>query len=160
MREIDENGLRLCDMQAKIFAGTLTATQCGSAVFIRRFMFSRFARRMDNESYLYETSTENDVYAEIEEEYGKTNYGKERYSYNELYWIGYIYRYWCYTYQMESKKVYKIISPRELKKLYFPYHSLDPNNAIERIVEAKGIQKEDLVIKGVRVLRKIREKHQ
>lgn len=156
MREIDENGLRLCNMQAKIFAGTLKELQCGSAVFIRRFMFSFFAERMDDDSFLYETSNEQDAYREIEQEYGSTNYGSEKYSYDELYWMGYLYRYWCYVYQTESKKVYRIISPRELRKLYFPYHSLDTKNAIERILEAKGIEEEDKIEKGVKILRRIK----
>lgn len=54
----------------------------------------------------------------------------ERYSANELYWIGYLYRYWAYTRECGSKSVYKIIKPGDLKKLYFPYHSLDPAQAI------------------------------
>lgn len=152
---MDENGLRLCDMQAKIFAGTLKYTECSSAVFIRRFMLSEFARRMDSGSVLYETITETDVYSEIEAEYGKTSYGCENYSYDELYWIGYIYRYWCYIYATDSKKVYRIILPKELRKLYFPYHSLDPENAIERILEAKGIKNDDMIAKGVNILRNI-----
>lgn len=155
MREMDGNGLNLCDMQAKIFACTLKYTKCSSAVFIRRFMLSEFARRMDTGSVLYESSTIKDVYSEIEAEYGETAYGREQYSYDELYWMGYIYRYWCYIYQTSSKKVYRIILPGELRKLYFPYHSLDPKAAIERILEAKGIENEDMIAKGVKILRNI-----
>ena len=43
-------------------------------------------------------------------------------------------------------------------KLYFPYHSLDPEQAIERIKESKGIVPEDDIKRGVEILRKVREK--
>ncbi len=153
MKEIDENGLALSKMQAEIFAGTLENTDCGSAVFIRRFMLSRFAKRMDKEEFIFEASGITDSYSEIEEEYGITSYGSEKYSAEELYWMGYIYRYWCYTYETESKKVYRIISPKELRKLYFPYHSLDPAAAIERILEASGKANDDIIKRGVEILR-------
>ncbi len=157
MREINEDGLRLCEMQAEIFAGTKEAVKCSSAVFIRRFMLSEFAKRMDNESFLYENATPRDAYRAIEKEFGKSTYGKERYTHAELYWMGYIYRYWCFVWQLESKKVYKTILPPALRKLYFPYHSLDPKSAIDRILESKGLPPdEDMVAKGVEILRKLR----
>jgi len=54
-----------------------------------------------------------------------------------MYWIGYIYRYWCFTDTVSSKNLYRRIKPDELRKLYFPYHSMDPGQAVERIKEAK-----------------------
>ena len=91
----------------------------------------------------------------IDSEFGKTSYGKEKFSAEELYWIGYIYRYWCYTYDKTSRQVYKIIKPKELRDLYYPYHSLDPMQAIERILEAKKMKEEDLTQKGVQIFRGI-----
>ena len=74
---------------------------------------------------------------------------------NELYWMGYLYRYWCYTYEKTSKQVYRIIKPTELRKLFFPYHSLDNAAAIERILEAKNSREEDLTQRGVEIFRRI-----
>jgi hypothetical protein len=55
--------------------------------------------------------------------------------------------------------MYKIIKPNELKRLYFSYHSLDPAQAIERILESKGISSEDdMISRGVEILRRIRKK--
>ncbi|MEI3191800.1 MAG: hypothetical protein V8S36_06115, partial [Lachnospiraceae bacterium] len=62
-----------------------------------------------------------------------------KYSKNEIYWIGYIYRYFSYTYELSSVRVYKTIKPRELRELFVPYHSMDPSQAIERILEAKNL---------------------
>lgn len=76
--------------------------------------------------------------------------------------MGYLYRYWAYTYEISSKHVYKQMKANELRKLYYPYHSLDPAQAIERILESKGIEEEDYIEKGVRILREIlqREKNE
>ena len=66
-----------------------------------------------------------------------------------------MYRYWCYTRRISSKALYKMIKPEELRKVYYPYHSLDPAQAIERIIEANGLGEEDYIQKGVALLREI-----
>ena len=155
MKRIDEIGTKLCKMQADIFAASLTETECSSAIFARRFMNSNAAKRMDEGSFLFEASSIKSVMEELEEQFGQTDYGKVKYSENELYWMGYLYRYWCYTYEKTSKQVYKIIKPGELRTLFFPYHSLDTAEAIERILEAKGQREEDYTKRGVEILRDI-----
>ncbi len=40
---------------------------------------------------------------------------------------------------MTSVQVYKIVKPKELRELFLAYHTLDPSQAIERILEAKGL---------------------
>lgn len=80
-----------------------------------------------------------DILNMIEEEYGASKYGSVKYNLNELYWIGYLYRYFSYTYNMSSIQVYKIVKPKELRGLYLPYHTLDPSQAIERILESKNL---------------------
>ena len=155
MIQIDEIGNKLCKAQAKIFEASLSETSCSSAVFLRRYMNSDFAGRMDEGSYLFESNSEKSAIDEIEQQFGKSEYGKIRYSENELYWMGYLYRYWCYTYKKSSKQVYKIIKPAELRELFFSYHTLDTAAAIERILEAKNRREEDMTKRGVEILRKI-----
>ena len=55
MREFDESGLKLCRYQGELFEMSLVKTQCSSPVFLRRFMYSKTAERMDKESFLFET---------------------------------------------------------------------------------------------------------
>ena len=86
-----------------------------------RSMNSSVAERMDKGFFPFEASSNISVISEIEEEFGKTNYGKVKFSENEMYWMGYLYRYWCYTYGRTSKQVYRIIKPTELRTLFFPY---------------------------------------
>lgn len=155
MRKIDEIGLKLCKMQAEVFAASTRETNCSSPIFMRRFMNSQVAQRMDLGGFLFEACDTNQIFDEINTEFGESSYGKDKYSEAELYWIGYIYRYWSYTYQKTSKQIYKFIKPKELRSLYYPYHSLDPAQAIERILEAKGVNEKDLTAKGVKIMRDI-----
>lgn len=155
MKKIDEEGLKLCALQAEVFADSLTATQCSSLVFIRRFMNSEVAARMDRNGFLLEACDVTSIFNEVEAQYGPTSYGKERYGREELYWLGYLYRYWTYTYEKSSKQVYKQMKPKNLRKLYYPYHSLDPAQAIERILESSDSKEEDYTEKGVQILREI-----
>lgn len=59
---------------------------------------------------------------------------------------------------MTSTQVYKIIKPKELRDLFLPYHTLDPSQAIERILEAKGllIDEETELQRQYKILKKIR----
>ena len=155
MRKIDEIGLKLCKMQAEVFSDSVKETNCSSPIFMRRFMNSQVAQRMDLGGFLFEACDVNQIFQEIETEFGESSYGKEKYSEAELYWIGYVYRYWSYTYQKTSKQIYKFIKPKELRGLYYPYHSLDPAQAIERILEARDLNEEDFTARGVKIMRDI-----
>lgn len=155
MRAFDETGLKLSRMQAELFVLSASKLECSSPIFLRRFMLSKVAARMDQDGFLYEACTADGILQEIEEEFGATNYGREKYSTEELYWMGYLYRYWSYTYEKSSKQVYKLMKPKELRGLYYPYHSLDPAQAIDRILESKNLVEEDLTQKGVEILRRI-----
>ena len=139
MRKMNKDGLLLCDLQAKAFEMAVDFAQVSSEVFIRRFMNSNVAKAMDNESVLQTNIHEKDILNMIEEQYGKSEYGSVKYTHNEMFWIGYIYRYFCYTYEMTSIQVYKIVKPKELRGLFPAYHTMDSAQAIERILEAKGL---------------------
>lgn len=155
MRKLDDMGLKLCKMQAEIFEESVSLTRCSSPIFLRRFMYSDVASRMDHVGFLFEACNIQAVIEDIDNQFGETDYGKERYGTEELYWMGYLYRYWCYTFEKNSRQVYKIIKPKELRRLYYPYHSLDPAQAIDRILEAKQMKEEDFTRRGVEILREI-----
>lgn len=159
-REMDQVGLLLCDVQGKIFEQSVTSEECSSSIFIRRYMNSKFVSRMDNLTFINESMTIEEIFEELDIEYGKTSYGKIKFSVNEMYWIGYIYRYLSYVYQIDSKNAYKIIKGTELRHLFFAYHSLAPMNAIDRILEAKSIvldkDNHQLTKEGVEILRRIK----
>lgn len=156
MKIMDSYGLGLCRFQAELFENSRDNADCSSKIFIRRFMYSDLAVRMDSDGFLFEAVDVTDALHEIEAQFGPSDYGSEKFNKEELYWTGYIYRYWAYTSEKKSKQIYKTIKPEELRKLYFPYHSLDPEQAIERIKESKGGDYEDDIKRGVEVLRRVR----
>lgn len=145
MKKIDKDGLLLCELQATAFENSVDKLDSSSEIFIRRFMKSQIAKRIDNGSVLESNIQANDILELVEEEYGVSNYGSVKYTHNEIYWIGYIYRYFAITYELTSVQVYKIVKPKELRGLFLPYHTMDPSQAIERILEAKGILTDDVV---------------
>lgn len=151
MKDIDVNGLFLCKYQAKTFVESLSYDASSSAMFIKRFMNSQVGKRFDKHSPLFEANSEQELIDEVNAEYNNKVYGKEKYTKDEIYWIGYIYRYWAYTTDFSSKYIYKIIPVQELVKLYYPYHTLDPADAIDRIYEAKGIvdKDRDMLLKSI-----------
>ncbi len=156
MKKMDNYGLKLCKFQGELFQKSIDETACSSMIFIRRFMLSNLAKRMDREGFLFEAIDVTDALREIEIQFSPSDYGKVKFGREELYWTGYIYRYWAYITKKSSKQIYRIVKPEELRKFYFPYHSLDPELAIERIKESKGIKEEDDIKRGVEILRKVR----
>lgn len=139
IKKINRDGLLLCELQAIAFENSIDKMESSSEIFIRRFMKSKIAKRLDNQSILDSNIQTNDILQLVDEEYGATNYGSVKYTHNEMYWIGYIYRYFSFTYDLSSSQVYKIIKPKELRGLFLAYHTMDPSQAIERILEAKGM---------------------
>lgn len=161
MRDMDSLGLKMCSYQAVLFERSIEITDCSSRIFIRRFMNSKLARRMDRIGFMYDSLDVSDAIREVEEQYGVSAYGVEKFTVEEMHWIGYIYRYWSYIAEKSSKEIYKIMKPEALRKLYFPYHSLDPIQAIERMMETTMPEEQsgmDDIAKGVIALRKVRNK--
>lgn len=118
MRKFDATGLLLCDLQGKVFEKSAVLEGVSSEIFIRRFAYSKTAKLFDDASVLYASSIPEDVVEMVGEEYQYAQYGSNKFANEELYWIGYFYRYFSYTYEKSSKNVYKIIKPRELRILY------------------------------------------
>lgn len=161
MKRIDSLGLKICGYQAVLFENSIEKTDCSSGIFIRRFMNSDLAKRMDSFGFIFDSLDVSDAISEVENQYGKSAYGTEKFSVEEMHWIGYIYRYWAYVTEKSSKQIYKIMKPEKLRKLYFPYHSLDPMQVVERIMESiepEAQMEIDDIEKGVIALRKVRGK--
>lgn len=161
MKKMDSLGLKMCSYQAMLFEKSIDGTDCSSKIFIRRFMNSKLAKRMDSEGFMFESLDIADAIKEIEAQYGESFYGMEKFNVEELHWIGYIYRYWAYISGKSSKQIYKIMKPEQLKKLYLPYHSLDPLQAIDRIIdesESESSEEIDDISRGVIALRKVRNR--
>jgi YesN/AraC family two-component response regulator len=139
MKRIDRDGLLLCELQARLFEDSLKYEKSSSEVFIRRFMHSNVVKELDSTAILMTNLQPRDILKRLDEQYGVSEYGTVKYLADEMYWIGYIYRYYAYTYEKTSLQVYRTVKPKELRSLFLPYHTMDPAQAIDRILEAKGL---------------------
>ena len=109
MIKIDRDGKRLCDIQAELFEKSVSTQDMSSEVFVRRFMNSKIAIELDSKAFLDDSKTINDIFADLDLQYGKTTYGSLKYNKDIMYWVGYLYRYFCYTYDVSSKQAYKYL---------------------------------------------------
>ena len=158
MKELEKDGRLLCELQGKIFEKSVGEYGTSSAVFVRRYMNSDYAARMDRIGFIDRPTDEQEAFASLDAQYGSSQYGSELFSPEEMFWMGYIYRYWVCAYDVSSKAVYKTSNVREMHSVYYAYHTLDPLQAVQRLMEAKGLslQEEEQITAGVKILRKIR----
>ena len=103
MKELDKDGRILCELQGKIFERSAKEYTTSSAVFVRRYMNSDYAARMDREGFADRPTDVQDAFDSLDEQYGASQYGSLVYAQDELFWIGYIYRCWAYAYELSSK---------------------------------------------------------
>lgn len=149
MKNFDNKGLVICTLQAKLFEMSVQQSTLSSPVFIRYFMRSEEAVLLDDTSYLFSSSDCERIIHDMNEKYGKIQ-GNKKFSEQSMYWMGYLYRYFSYTRDINSKTVYGIIKPQELHALYLPYHTLDPGAAVDRILEAKNIKNQNLALDSLK----------
>lgn len=92
-------------------------------------------------------------------QFGRTDYGRIKYSMETLFWIGYMYRYIAYTREQSTKLVMNLFKLRQMEGVYYSFHTQSPewcvgslldmnnlsedvfdnNSRLKRIIEAKGL---------------------
>ena len=144
MKKLDFNERKLCQIQGEIFEKSIKRVETSSLIFIRRFMLSKLVVKFDDYSYFVTSLDINDCFEEISKEYGESMYGKIKYSKNEMFWIGYIYRALAILYKLSSKKIFSLFNSREIVKYYNIYHTFDIEDACERMMENIGYIPKDI----------------
>lgn len=138
MRAFDHNGLLLCEYQAKLFEKSFELN-CSSPVFIRRFLHSELSRKLDEGYSAFLSLDVNEGIESINNRYNDSSYGQEKYSKNSLFWVGYMYRYICYTREQSSSFVMKIFKHQQMNSVYYVYHTQDPEWCINNLLELNGL---------------------
>lgn len=134
MRKFDYNGLKLCKFQAEIFEKSVDL-DCSTPIFMRRFMHSKFAERIDlNETAFIILDSDDGLY-ELSLEYGKSTYGKIKFPKSSMYWIGYMYRYISYTREESTEFIMKTFDYNTMNELYYSFHTQDPEWVVESLLE-------------------------
>ena len=142
MRELDTNGLRLCEYQGKIFEKSIDRFDCSTAIFLRRFLHSDFLERLDKNNSALLSLDVNDCFDDIERQFGVTKYGSEKKNKEALFWVGYMYRYISYTRNVSTKFLFKTFDYEKLFELYQVYHTQDPEWCVKNILELYGLNEE------------------
>ena len=81
MKEFDHNGLLLTEYQGKLFERSADL-ECSTGIFIRRFLHSDLLKALDANNPASVSLDVNEGIDSITSQFGKSDYGKEKYSKN------------------------------------------------------------------------------
>lgn len=138
---MDSLQLKLCDIQGRLFE--LSAKQgYDSEKFVPFFMRSKVARALDSKYNRMQWAGEEYLLEEtIEESKGKCKQSDNVFSPEVMYWIGYVYRYWHYYKDETSAAIYRQTNVKTMKRNYLIFHTMDPELAIDDLIEIKRQKK-------------------
>ena len=123
----------LCDIQGRLFENS-AKKGLDSTDFIEKFMNSKTCEFMDMEYDRLQWAGEEYILENLLEETPLRPFG-EKYSNDELFWVGYLYRYWHLLTGEKSRDIYSQATARRMKDCYFGFHALDVSMAIEDLKE-------------------------
>lgn len=156
MRNFDHNGLLLAEYQGKLFEKS-NELNCSTGVYMRRFLHSDLLKKLDTNNTSYVSLDVSEGLNSILEQFGDSDYGKDKYSKNALFWMGYLYRYISYTREQSTKFVMKLFPYRQMNDVYYSFHTQDPEWCIQSLLEINNLT-ENIFDNNVRLKQVIREK--
>ena len=129
------NGLQLqfCDIQGRLFERSLIRN-LDSNEFINKFMNSETCGYFDLPFDRLQWAGEEYILENLLEEITVCAAG-ELYFKDEIYWIGYIYRYWHFLTGENSREIYFQADERLMRDCFSGFHTLDPAMAVENLKE-------------------------
>ncbi|MCM1192934.1 MAG: hypothetical protein NC123_15850 [Butyrivibrio sp.] len=125
---------QLCDIQGRLFELALEqGYDC--PLFIDFFMNSRAAAALDDVYDRLQWAGEEYILEELNEEAGGLKKAGTIYDREEMYWAGYVYRYWHYYTGQSSREIYETANAETLKDCWAGFHTLDVEMAIDDLQE-------------------------
>ena len=156
MREFDHNGLLLAEYQGKLFEKS-TELNCSSGIFLRRFLHSELLDQLDKNCPSLLTLDVAEGIDSILKQFGNTDYGKEKYPGNTMFWMGYLYRYVSYTRECSTRFIVQVFPYRQIKDVYYSFHTQDPEWCVQNLLELNHLT-ENIFDNNFRLKEIIREK--
>jgi hypothetical protein len=127
--------IKLCDIQGRLFELSLEKG-FDSESFVKHFMASKVAEDLDSTYNRMQWAGEEYIMEELIDECGDVlQMSGKLATKDEIYWIGYIYRYWHYYKDEKSKKIYKQAPYERMKINYLMFHTMAPEMAIDDLIE-------------------------
>ena len=156
MKNFDHNGLLLAEYQGKLFEKS-TELDCSTGIFLRRFLHSNLLEKLDTNQPSLVSLDVNDGINSILEQFGNTDYGKEKYSGSSMFWMGYMYRYISYTREIRTRFLMELLDYRQMNDVYYSFHTQDPEWCIQSLLEINHLT-ESVFDNNYRLKKIIREK--
>ena len=156
MKNFDHNGLLLAEYQGKLFEKS-TELDCSTGIFLRRFLHSDLLEKLDTNQPSLVSLDVNDGINSILEQFGNTDYGKEKYSGSSMFWMGYMYRYISYTREIRTRFLMELLDYRQMNDVYYSFHTQDPEWCIQSLLEINHLT-ESVFDNNYRLKKIIREK--
>lgn len=156
MKNFDHNGLLLAEYQGKLFEKS-TELDCSTGIFLRRFLHSDLLEKLDTNQPSLVSLDVNDGINSILEQFGNTDYGKEKYSGSSMFWMGYMYRYISYTREIRTRFLMELLDYRQMNDVYYSFHTQDPEWCIQSLLEINHLT-ERVFDNNYRLKKIIREK--
>lgn len=126
---------KLCDIQGRLFELSIDKG-LGSASFVKCFMRSKVAEYLDSPYNRLQWAGEEYLLEELIDECGDDlEKSGKTISKDQIYWMGYIYRYWHCVRGTASKDIYKQAPYERMASNYLMFHSLSPELAIDDLIE-------------------------
>ncbi len=121
---------QLCDIQGRLFELALK-NKYDCPAFIKTFMNSQAAAALDDVYDRLQWAGEEYILEELEDEAKGLEKAGIIYNKEVMYWIGYIYRYWHYYTNENSREIYKIADAKTMSECWLGFHTLDVEMAID-----------------------------
>ena len=122
--------LQLCDIQGRLFELSL-AKDFSSESFIKAYMKSKCAADFGLKYNRFQWAGEEYLLEEVTDECKESLVAGDKYTKDEMFWIGYAYAYWQILTGESSKKIVALASPKTMKAAYIGLHTIDVSLAVE-----------------------------
>lgn len=137
--------LALCDTQGELFEMSVKKG-LDSETFIKTFMLSDVARGLDSEfNFMQWAGKAYMMERLLDENKDDLKFGGEIYDVERMLWIGYVYRTWHFYTGESSKEIYKIAPARTMAIVYYPYHTMSVELAIDKLKETYRDKQKDKI---------------
>ena len=136
---------QLCDIQGRLFERSLYKG-LDSVDFIDKYMNSNTCDFLDMPYDRLHWAGEEYIMENLLDETAVRLMG-ENFSNEELYWTGYVYRYWHFLVGESSREIYVQAKARRMRSCFPGFHTLDVVMAIDNLKEIH--QQENLLKAGV-----------
>lgn len=141
MRKFDHDCLLLAEYQGKLFEKSIEL-ECSTGIFMRRFLHSDLLKKLDTNNPSLLSLDVKEGIDSISEQFGKTDYGKIKFSGASLFWIGYMYRYISYTREISTRFIMHTFDYKQMDNLYYAFHTQDPEWCIRNLLEINNVTEE------------------